>query len=73
MKRVFEIEWQGDTGPLWMNEDNLLMCLTTKEFCGPKMQISVRDITGDKYGKPRTTEVQDFDDDETAVIDTEGA
>lgn len=26
-KRIFTIEWPDDLGPLWMNKDNLLLCL----------------------------------------------
>ena len=47
MKRTFEIEWPDDEGfdPMWMNVDNLLICLRTKEFIGPKVKISVKDVT----------------------------
>ena len=45
MKRMFEIEYPDDCGPMWMNVDNLAICLRTKEFIGPKVKISVRDVT----------------------------
>lgn len=45
MKRVFEIEYPDDFGPKWMNVDNLKMCLRSKEFIGPKVEISVVDVT----------------------------
>ena len=47
MKRVFEIEWPDGEGfgSYWMNVDNLLICLRTKEFIGPKVDIEVRDAT----------------------------
>ena len=48
MKRVFEIEYPEDFGPFWMNVDNLMICLRTKEFIGPKVPIKVRDVT-DKH------------------------
>jgi hypothetical protein len=44
MKRVFEIEWPDDNGPLWMNRDNLLLCLTAN--CRGT-EFTVRDVTGD--------------------------
>jgi len=44
MKRVFEIEWDDDYGPLWMNTTNLLICLT--EVC-INSKFTVRDVTGD--------------------------
>ena len=44
MKRVFEIEWPDDNGPLWMNRDNLLLCLTS--YCR-NSEFTVRDVTGD--------------------------
>ncbi len=45
MKRMFEIEYPDDCGPMWMNVDNLMICLRTKEFIGSKVKISVKDIT----------------------------
>lgn len=39
MKRIFEIEYPDDHGPMWMNRDNLLICLTT--------EFTVTDVTGD--------------------------
>ena len=44
MKRVFEIEWPDDNGPLWMNRDNLLLCLTAN--CRGT-EFTVWDVTGD--------------------------
>jgi hypothetical protein len=26
-KRIFSIEWDDDLGPLWMNKDNLAICV----------------------------------------------
>ena len=43
-KRIFEIEWSDDNGPLWMNTSNLLLCLT--EYCRNDV-FTVRDVTGD--------------------------
>lgn len=45
MKRIFEIEYPDDYGPLWMNTDNLLICLTAT--C-PNTRFTVRDLTGDQ-------------------------
>jgi hypothetical protein len=42
MIRTFEIEWPNDCGPLWMNADNLLICL--KATC-PNTEFTVLDIT----------------------------
>lgn len=44
MKRSFEIEWEDDCGPLWMNRDNLLLCLT--HYCR-NSKFTVRDVTND--------------------------
>lgn len=44
MKRMFKIEYPDDCGPMWMNVDNLMICLRTKEFIGSKVKISVKDI-----------------------------
>lgn len=45
MKRLFVIEWPDDCGPMWMNVDNLILCLKSKEHIGESVEISVRDIT----------------------------
>lgn len=44
-KRTFEIEWPEDSGPMWMNQDNLLSCLITKVRCKESLIVSVRDVT----------------------------
>jgi hypothetical protein len=44
-KRTFEVEWYDeDSGPLWMNTSNLLLCLT--HYCR-FTKFSARDVTGD--------------------------
>jgi len=53
MRRVFEIEWPDDCGPLWMNTSNLLTCLT--EYCR-NTKFRVRDVTCDRVS---TTEWQE--------------
>lgn len=45
MKRTFEIEWNDDLGPMWMNEENLLNCLHGTEKCSPGLITAVRDVT----------------------------
>ena len=45
MKRIFEIEWNDDFGPMWMNKDNLIQCLCTKEHVGDTVALKVTDIT----------------------------
>jgi hypothetical protein len=45
MKRTFEIEFDDDCGPLWMNKTNLLTCLTNT--CR-NSKFTVRDLTGDQ-------------------------
>lgn len=45
MKRIFEIEFPDECGPLWMNRDNLMTCLV--KTC-PNTEFTVRDITGDE-------------------------
>jgi len=44
MKRAFEIEWPDEHGELWMNRDNLLICLV--KTCHNTL-FTVRDVTGD--------------------------
>jgi len=44
-KRIFSIEWEEDCGPMWMNVDNLLTCLNTKEHCGEGLILEVEDLT----------------------------
>ena len=51
-KRTFEIEWPDDYGTMWMNVDNLLVCLTEK--CR-NTTFKVTDITGD--GEPALPEI----------------
>lgn len=46
MKRIFEIEFPGSLGPLWMNTSTLLWCLTTNTHTS-NVKITVRDVTGD--------------------------
>lgn len=41
-KRIFEIEFDEDLGLLWMNEDNLLLCIDS--YCKPGL-CKVKDIT----------------------------
>ena len=44
MKRVFEIEWPDEAGPLWMNADNLMLCINA--YCKIKNgKIKAEDIT----------------------------
>jgi hypothetical protein len=45
-KRVFTIEWPDDNGPMWMNQDSLLSCLT-QVCCNTR--FTVQDVTGDKH------------------------
>lgn len=45
MKRIFSIEYKNDLGPMWMNKDNLLICLNTKEHCGEGAILKVEDLT----------------------------
>ncbi len=49
MRRTFTIEWPDDSGPLWMNRDNLLLCLTS--YC-PYTRFTVQDVTGDGVADP---------------------
>lgn len=42
VKRVFEIEWPEENGPMWMNVSNLLICLTNT--CR-NTRFTVRDLT----------------------------
>jgi hypothetical protein len=42
MKRTFEIEWNDDLGPMWMNADNLMACLVA--YC-PNTKLGTTDVT----------------------------
>jgi len=42
MKRTFEIEWDDDLGPMWMNADNLMACLVA--HC-PNTKFGTTDVT----------------------------
>jgi hypothetical protein len=44
MKRTFTIEFPEDLGPMWMNKDNLLICL--QNTC-PNTKFEVEDVTKD--------------------------
>ena len=45
MKRVFEVEWDDELGPFWMNKDSLLACLNTKLHCGEGLIQNIEDVT----------------------------
>ncbi len=49
MKRVFEVEWDDELGPFWMNKDSLLACLNTKLHCGEGLILDVKDITEEQW------------------------
>jgi hypothetical protein len=49
MKRVFEIEWDEELGPAWMNKWNLETCLNTKEHCGDGLILNVKDVTEEQW------------------------
>lgn len=49
MKRTFEIEWPDDLDYLFMNSDNVLLCLTS--YCA-NTKFTVTDITGDGACNP---------------------
>jgi len=42
ISRTFEVEFPADCGPMWMNKDNLMICLT--ETC-PNTSFIVTDVT----------------------------
>jgi len=54
MLRKFSIEWPDHLGPLWMNTDDLLTCIT--ETCR-NTRFNVTDITNDGEcdGLPRAS------------------
>jgi cell division protein FtsB len=45
IERTFSIEYDDELGPLWMNKDNLLMCLNTNAFCAEGLIVAVEDDT----------------------------
>jgi hypothetical protein len=47
MKRTFEIEFEDDLGPLWMNRDNLIICLSTSAHVGGGLKLTVQDLGKD--------------------------
>jgi len=48
VKRVFEIEWKDELGPMWMNKDNLLSCLRSVDHCGIGTVLEVKDVTEER-------------------------
>lgn len=43
-RRMFLIEWPDDLGPMWMNEDNLMLCINA--YCENKDgHIRATDVT----------------------------
>ena len=48
MKRIFEIDFPEQYGRIGINEVNLKMMLTTNSHIGQGVNITVKDITGDK-------------------------
>ena len=49
LTRTFEIDYPADCGPMWMNRDNLLLCL--RDYC-KGVDFEVRDVT-DREGAPK--------------------
>lgn len=47
MKRVFELEFDDDLGPMWMNEDNLASCLFSETHIS-NVKVGIKDITDDE-------------------------
>ena len=45
IERTFSIAFGGELGPLWMNKDNLLMCLNSDTHCGEGLILEVGDVT----------------------------
>lgn len=43
--RLFAISWDDDLGPLWMNKDNLRLCLESPEHIGPAIKLGIGDLT----------------------------
>ncbi len=46
-ERVFKIEWADDLGDMWMNQDNLIVCLRQE---GPNITFTVTDVTNKAGG-----------------------
>ncbi len=45
MKRVFEIEFPDELGEMWMNQDNLMLCINA--YCENRdSKIRATDVTG---------------------------
>ena len=47
MKRVFEIKWPDNCGPMWMNKDNLRSCLVSEAHV-TNVGVTIRDLTDDE-------------------------
>jgi len=61
MKRIFEIEFPDDLGPMWMNKDNLL--LTINAYCdNTDGKIKVKDITEEVRKARNTTTLTSFNE-----------
>ena len=50
MKRIYEIEWEDENGPLWLCRDNLCLVLSGSVTLGKNIHLGVRDVTDDDYG-----------------------
>lgn len=42
MIRYFEVEWEDELGPMWMNVDNLILCINA--YCEGE-PCKARDVT----------------------------
>jgi hypothetical protein len=49
VKRIFEIEWDDELGPMWLNKDSVLACLNSKLHCGPGLVNNIKDVTEEQW------------------------
>lgn len=59
--KTFEVEWDDELGPHWMNTFNLVMCLNTDEHCGERLIERVRDIGPQAGAQDGWTATNGFD------------
>ena len=50
MKRTFVIEFDDELGPMWMNKDNLELCLKTANHVRSDLITNIEDVT-ERYDK----------------------
>lgn len=59
-KRIFELEWDEELGEMWMNEDNLAICLYTDTHTSANL-VAIKDVTEEKMDEIKTRCVKGYE------------